>query len=49
MTGEERIFAGQADRPDRVFDRIGVELETPVIEEARQSGPMIERVPSRDW
>ena len=44
MTGEERIFSGQADRPDRIFDRIGVELETPVIEEAGQSRPMIERV-----
>lgn len=44
MTGEERIFSGQADRPDRVFNRIGVELETPVIEEARQSRPMIECV-----
>ena len=36
MTGEERVFSGQADRPDRVLNRIGVELETPVIEEARQ-------------
>ena len=44
MTGEERIFSGQADRPDRIFDRIGVELETPFIEEAGQSRPMIERV-----
>lgn len=37
ITGEERIFSGQADRPDRIFDRIRVELEPPVIEEARQS------------
>jgi hypothetical protein len=36
MACEERIFPGQADRPDSVFDRIGVEFETTVIEEARQ-------------
>jgi hypothetical protein len=34
MTGEERVFSGQAHRPDGVLDRIGVELETPVFEEA---------------
>ncbi|MGL3210643.1 hypothetical protein [Bradyrhizobium sp. BR 1433] len=27
MTGEERVFSGQADRPDRVFNRIGVERQ----------------------
>lgn len=42
---QQRVrFSGQADRPDRVFNRIGVELEPPVIEEARQPLPMIERV-----
>jgi len=29
MACEDRIFSGQADRPDGVFDRIGVEFETP--------------------
>lgn len=43
MTGEERIFSGQADWPDGVLDRVGVEVETPIFEEARQPLPMIER------
>ncbi len=34
MTGEESVFPGQADWPDGVLDRVGVELETPVFEEA---------------
>ena len=32
MTGEERIFSGQADWPDGVLDRVGVEVETPIFE-----------------
>src|SRR3954452_19770988 len=31
MTGEESVFPGQADWPDGVLDRVGVELETPVF------------------
>jgi hypothetical protein len=30
MTGEERIFSGQADWPDGVLDRVRVKLEAPV-------------------
>src|SRR3954452_9289963 len=44
MTGEERIFSAQADWPDGVLDRVGVELEAPVFEEAGQTLPVIERV-----
>lgn len=44
MTGEECIFPGQADWADGVLDRIGVEFETPVIEEARQALPVIKGV-----
>ena len=44
MTGEERIFSGQADWPDGVLDRVRVELEAPVFEEAGQPLPVIERV-----
>jgi len=44
MACEERIFPGQADRPDGVLERIGVEFETAVIEEARQSRPVIDRL-----
>ena len=31
---EESVFPGQADWPDGVLDRVGVELETSVFEEA---------------
>jgi len=44
MSGEESVFPGQADWPDGVLDRVGVELETSVFEEARQPLPMIERI-----
>lgn len=43
MTAEERVFFWSNRSAGSLFDRIGVELETPVIEEARQSPPMIER------
>ena len=44
MTGEERIFSSQADWPDGVLDRVRVELEAPIFEEAGQPLPMIERI-----
>jgi len=44
MTGEERIFSGQADWADGVLDRVRVKLEAPVFEEAGQPLPVIERV-----
>ncbi len=36
MTGEEIIFSRQADWTDGVLDRVGVELETAVVEEVGQ-------------
>ncbi|MET4072571.1 hypothetical protein ABID58_007400, partial [Bradyrhizobium sp. S3.2.6] len=36
MPGEESIFSSQADWPDGVLDRVRVELEAPVFEEAGQ-------------
>ena len=44
MTGEERIFSGQADWPDGVLDRVRIKLEAPVFEEAGQPLPVTERV-----
>lgn len=44
MTGEERVFSGQANRPDGVFNRVGVQLETAVVEEAGEAPPMREPV-----
>lgn len=44
MTGEESVFPGQADWPDGILDRVGVEFETPIFEEAGQPLPMIERI-----
>lgn len=37
-------FSGQAHRSDGVFDRISVEFETSIFEEAGQPRPMVERV-----
>src|ERR1700692_1415296 len=44
MAGKQGIFSGQAERPDGVFDRIGVEFETTVIEEAGEPLPMSEAI-----
>lgn len=44
MSGEESIFSGQADWPDGVLDRVRIELETPIVEEAGRPLPVIERV-----
>ena len=44
MAGKQRILSGQADRPDGVFDRVGVEFEAAVIEEAREPVPMSEAI-----
>src|SRR6516165_3747984 len=44
MASEECVFSRQADRPARVFDRVGVELKTTVVEEAGESFPVSEAV-----
>ena len=41
MTGEERIFSGQADWPDGALDRVRIKLEAPVFEEAGQAADHI--------
>lgn len=40
MASKESIFSGQAYGPDGVFDRVGVELEPAVAEEAGEPFPM---------
>ena len=40
VAGEEGVFAGQRDRTDLVFGRVGVELEGSVVEEADQAWPV---------
>jgi hypothetical protein len=40
VAGEERVLAGQRDRSDLVLDRVCVELEDTVVEEADQAGPV---------
>jgi len=32
MTGEERILAGQGDRPDQVLDAVGVDLDPTIVQ-----------------
>jgi hypothetical protein len=41
---EERVLPCQRDRADLVLDRVGVELEGAVVEEADQAGPVREGV-----
>jgi len=44
MAGKQGIFSSQADWPDGIFDRIGVEFETTIIEEAGEPLPMSEAI-----
>ena len=37
MAREERILSIQGDRPDRVFDRVGVHLEPAISQEDHRS------------
>lgn len=37
---EERVFPRQGDRPDLIFDRVCVQLEGAIVQEADQSGPV---------
>ncbi|KHL24241.1 hypothetical protein PK98_14785 [Croceibacterium mercuriale] len=45
--GEERVLAAQRERTDRSFDRVSVELDPAVIEEAGQPLPAGERIADR--
>jgi hypothetical protein len=44
VAGEVGVLAGERDRADLVFDRVGVELQRAVVEEADQAGPVGEGV-----
>src|SRR5260370_21924734 len=44
---EQRIFAIEGDRADCSFDRVGVDLDAAVVEEAGQTLPARERVADR--
>lgn len=44
MAREQGVFPGQADWPDRVFDRVGVELEAAIVEEAGEPFPVGEPI-----
>ncbi len=36
--GKEMVLAPEGDRPDRALDCVGVEFDTPILEEATESG-----------
>ena len=40
VAGKERVLAVQRDRSDRVFDRIGVHLDTAISQEYQQPVPV---------
>ena len=42
--GEERVLAVECERADGALDHVGVDLDTAVVEEARQARPARERV-----
>jgi len=44
---EERILAGERERSDRPLDRIGVDLDPPIVEESSETAPMREPVADR--
>ena len=39
--GEERVFAIESNGPDRSLDRVGVDLDPAVVEEAREPLPVV--------
>jgi hypothetical protein len=45
--GEEMILATECNTPDRAFNRVGVEFDTAIVQEARQTLPARERVADR--
>ena len=40
MAGEQRVFSVQSNRPDQIFDLVGVDLDAPVGQEGLQSIPV---------
>src|SRR4029077_18995780 len=45
--GKQMVLAAECDRPDRAFDRIVVEIDTAIVEEARELVPAGEGVADR--
>src|SRR5829696_332980 len=45
--GKQRIFARQCQGPDRPLDDVGVDLNPPVVDEARQPIPAHKRITDR--
>jgi hypothetical protein len=45
--GEEVVLAAERDGPDRALDRVGVEVDATVIQEAAERIPARERVADR--
>jgi len=45
--GKERILAREGERPDRSLDRVGVDFDPPVVEEADETVPVREPVADR--
>ena len=45
--GEEMILATECNRPDRPFNRVGIEFDAAIMQEARQSVPARECVADR--
>src|SRR3546814_16052616 len=43
-SGEQMVFPAECHRTDGAFDRIGVEFDAAVVEEAGQAGPPSERI-----
>ena len=38
---EQRVFRGQLDRSDSIFDEVAVHLDAPVVQEGQQAVPMV--------
>lgn len=46
-TGEQRVFAAEADRADGAFHGVGVGLDAAVVEETDQAAVVVQRVSDR--
>ena len=47
MASKERIFSGQGQGSDLIFDRVGVQLEAAVVQEQGQAVPVVQKVGDR--
>ena len=44
MAGEERVLACQSQTTDRTLDRVAVDLDAPIVEEADEPVPVVETI-----